>query len=61
METMSQQTKKPVQSSARKDPPQEDYHSELRSWVQRAIVDAEENKDFRKKGQLLDLLKDLRE
>jgi hypothetical protein len=38
---------------------QADYFSELRSWVQRAIFEAEEKKDFNKKGKLLNLLKDL--
>jgi hypothetical protein len=36
-----------------------DYYSELRSWVQRAILEAEKNKDVNKKDQLLSLLKDL--
>jgi len=35
------------------------YHSELRSWVQRAILEAERNEDSHKKGQLLGLLDDL--
>jgi hypothetical protein len=43
----------------KKHPGKEDYHSELRSWVQRAILAAEKKKDFYKKGQLLNLLKDL--
>jgi len=38
-----------------------DYFSELRSWVQRAILDAEEKKDLNKKGKLLNLLEDLQE
>ena len=36
-----------------------DYSSELRSWVQHAISQAEEMKDFGKKGTFLSLLKDL--
>ena len=36
-----------------------DYSSELRSWVQRAILDAEETKDFGKKDRFLSLLKDI--
>jgi len=36
-----------------------DYYSELRSWVQHAISQAEETKDFSKKGRFLSLLKDL--
>ncbi len=39
--------------------PKVDYCSELKSWVQRAILEAERNKDFNKKDQLLSLLKDL--
>jgi hypothetical protein len=36
-----------------------DYSSELRSWVQHAISQAEDMKDFNKKGRFLSLLKDL--
>ena len=36
-----------------------DYSSELRSWVQLAILEAEEIKDFNKKSRLLSLLNDL--
>jgi hypothetical protein len=36
-----------------------DYSSELRSWVQCAILDAEEMKDFSKKDKFLSLLEDL--
>ncbi len=36
-----------------------DYFSELRSWVQHALLDAEKKRDFNKKGKFLDLLKDL--
>ncbi len=36
-----------------------DYSSELRSWVQLAILEAEEIKDFNKKDRLLNLLNDL--
>jgi hypothetical protein len=36
-----------------------DYFSELRSWVQHAMLESEENKDFNKKSKFLDLLKDL--
>ncbi len=35
------------------------YYSELRSWVQRAILEAEKKKDFNKKAKLLNLLRDL--
>jgi hypothetical protein len=36
-----------------------DYSSELRSWAQHAISQAEEMKDFGKKGKFLSLLRDL--
>ena len=36
-----------------------DYFSELRSWVQLAILEAEEIRDFNKKSRLLNLLNDL--
>ena len=36
-----------------------DYSSELRSWVQCAILNAEETKDFSKKDRFLSLLKEL--
>jgi hypothetical protein len=39
--------------------PNVDYYSELRSWLQRAILEAEKTKNFNKKDQLLTLLKDL--
>ncbi len=38
-----------------------DYFSELRSWVQHAILEAEEKKDMNKKGKLMNLLIDLQE
>ena len=43
----------------RKHQPKVDYHSELRDWVQHVILEAEKNKNFKKKGQFLSLLKDL--
>lgn len=41
-------------------PPKVDYCSELRNWVQRAILEAEKNEDFNKKNQLLSLLRFLK-
>ena len=38
-------------------PPEVDYCSVLRNWVQRAILAAEKNEDFGKKDQLLSLLR----
>lgn len=45
--------------AARRHSPKVEYYSELRTWLQRAILEAEKNKDFEKKDQLLDLLKEL--
>jgi hypothetical protein len=39
--------------------PKVDYYSELRSWLQLAILEAEKTKNFNKRDQLLILLKDL--
>ena len=43
----------------RRSPAIVDYSSELRSWVQLAILEAEEMKDFSKKDRFLSLLNDL--
>jgi hypothetical protein len=63
MELIDKQESTPAQSwlnrVERRHPNQVDYFSELRSWVQHAILEAEEKKDFNKKGKLLNLLKDL--
>ena len=63
MELIGKQVSAPTQSwlsrVERRYPAQVDYFSELRSWVQQAILEAEEKKDFNKKGKLLNLLKDL--
>jgi hypothetical protein len=63
MELVNKQVSTPAQSRTnrveRRHPPKVDYYSELRSWVQHAILEAEKNKDFNKKDQLLSLLKDL--
>jgi hypothetical protein len=63
MELIDKQVSTPVQSwtnrAERRNPPKIDYYFELRSWVQRAILEAEKNKDSNKKDQLLGLLKDL--
>jgi hypothetical protein len=37
-----------------------DYYSELRDWVQHVILEAEKNKDFKKKDRFIDLLQDLK-
>ena len=36
-----------------------DYSSELRSWLQHAILEAEKNKNYDKKDELIILLKEL--
>lgn len=63
MELVEKQVNTPTQSwinrAERTHPAGIDYHSELRSWVQRAVLEAEKNKDFNKKDQLLGLLDDL--
>ncbi len=63
MESVNKQINTPVKSwTCRvegRHTPKIDYYSELKSWVQRAILEAERNKDFNKKDQLLSLLKDL--
>jgi len=63
MELVNEKVNTPAQSWAnrvkRKPLPKVDYYSELRSWLQRAILEAEKNKDFNKKGQLVILLNDL--
>jgi len=63
MELVNKQVSMPARSLIsrvkRRHPPKVDYYSELRSWVQRAILEAEKNKDFSKKDQLLSLLNDL--
>lgn len=43
----------------RRRPTKTSYSSELKSWVQHAIIEAEEMKDFNRKGKFLSLLKDL--
>jgi len=43
----------------RRPPLNVDYNSELRDWLQHVILEAEKNKDFKKKDQFLSLLKDL--
>jgi len=63
MEIANKQVSTPVRSwisrAERKHPPKVDYYSELTSWLQHAILEAEKNKNFNKKDQLSILLKDL--
>jgi hypothetical protein len=39
--------------------PKVDYNSELRAWVQHALLEAERNQDAKKSAQFLSLLKEL--
>jgi len=63
MELVDKQVSTPTQSwinrAERRHSRKIDYYSELRSWVQRAMLEAEKNNDFNKKDKLLSLLKDL--
>jgi hypothetical protein len=65
MELIDTQVGTPVQSwlsrVEKRQLAQADYFSELRSWVQHAILEAEEKRDLNKKGKLLNLLEDLQE
>lgn len=63
METTEKQVSKPIQGwirrAERKQPPKVDYYVELNDWLQHAMTEAEKNKNFNKKDQLLTLQKDL--
>jgi len=63
MELLNKQVNTPAQSWTgrveRRRPVRVEYYCELRSWLNRAIVEAERDKDWDKKDQLLALLKDL--
>jgi phosphatidylinositol kinase/protein kinase (PI-3 family) len=63
MESASKQASTPARSwnnrVERRHLPKVDYYAELNTWVQRAILEAEKNKDFNKKNQFLILLEDL--
>jgi len=48
-----------INRAERKHPKKADYYSELRTWLQHGIMEAEEKEDFSKKGRLLSLLKEL--
>jgi hypothetical protein len=49
-----------VRRVERKHQPKVGYHSELKDWLQQVILEAEKNKNFKKKDQFLGLLKDLK-
>jgi hypothetical protein len=61
LELTNKQASTPARSwnniEERRHLPEVDCYAELNTWVQRAILEAEENKDFNKKNQFLILLK----
>jgi len=63
MELTNEQACTPTQSCTsgmeRRNSSKVDYYSELRIWVEHAILEAERNKNFSKRDELLSLLKDL--
>jgi len=63
MELTENKATTPTQSwtnkAEKRHQPEADYYSELRSWLQHAIIEAEKTKNINKKDQLLILLKDL--
>jgi ribosomal protein S20 len=63
MRLIDEQTSMPVQSrissAEKKRLRRVDYRSELRSWVQQVILEAEKNKDVNKRDQFLVLLSEL--
>jgi hypothetical protein len=63
MELVEKQTSSPLQSWTdkveRRRSPKVDFSSELRCWLQRAILEAEKGKDLNRKRQLLGLLREL--
>ena len=63
MELARKQGSMPAQSwtgrANREDSRNEDYYSELRTWLQHAILQAEKSKDSSKKDKLLTLLREL--
>jgi hypothetical protein len=63
MELMSEPSNRSTHAHANKaekrHPPKVDYYAELRTWVQRAIMEAEKSKDCKKKDELLSLLREL--
>ena len=56
---LSRPTQSWIKRRDRKPQIKVDLHSEQRDWVQYVIMEAEKNKDFKKKDQFLSLLEDL--
>ena len=63
MELSKKHGRMPVQlwtgRSNRENPRNAGYYSELRTWLQHAILQAEKSRNSRKKDKLLTLLKEL--
>ena len=63
MEIMKERSNRSTRSwtnrTERKHSVEAGFYPELRRWVQHAILEAEKNKNFEKKDQLLSLLKEL--
>lgn len=63
MEMENKQLNKSTQSwikkIERKDLSKSDYHSELKNWMECVILQAEKDKDFKKKNRFASLLEDL--
>jgi len=63
MEMMKERSNRSTRSwtnrAERKHSVEAGFYPELRRWVQHAILEAEKNKNFEKKDQLLSLLKEL--
>ncbi len=63
MELSKKHGSMPMQSwtdrANRENPRAADYYSELRTWLQHAIIQAEKSKNSRKKDKLLTMLREL--
>jgi hypothetical protein len=63
MKSVNKQLGKPAQAWVsrveRRYPPNVDYDSELRNWLQHVILEAEKDNNFKKRDHFLSLLKDL--
>jgi len=57
---LSRPTQSWIKRRDRKPQIKVDLHSEQRDWVQYVIMEAEKNKDFKKKDQFLSLLEDMK-
>jgi hypothetical protein len=53
------QTRSSNRKADRRQASKMDYHSELRTWVQNVLLEAEKNQDSKKSDMFLSLLKEL--